>query len=229
MFFHHGDTDPPFDLVALLHTRQMENIKTVYHSHQDAFYSRHLVLTAQSTVETSLTHIFSTAYRALSSVMSLVPTTTSAETMISPNVPEKLLDRNSQLYHLLHPESPGIQNGYIEEAPEDANATIRTTSGSACAHSGPCSAGGRKKNKKKLWRISIEGDEEAAMKQIGRGMLTVITTPIALVGIAIYGTGLVIEGTGNILKGFGSLGRHAFVSPRLKRHRSSDSLHETHH
>ncbi|PPQ95814.1 hypothetical protein CVT26_015923 [Gymnopilus dilepis] len=73
---------------------------------------------------------------------------------------------------------------------------------------------------KKQQKMKYPGDKESAgenpFKQMGRGFLTILTTPVALVGAGLYGVGLMVEGTAVMLKGMGSLGLRVFVPPRKR-------------
>ncbi|PPQ68440.1 hypothetical protein CVT25_007833 [Psilocybe cyanescens] len=82
----------------------------------------------------------------------------------------------------------------------------------------------RKKRKGKFTRMMFPGaeDDDTPLKQVGRGVLTIILTPIAFAGMGIYAVGLIVEGSGTMLKGIGSIGRRAYVSPR-RRSRSETS------
>jgi len=73
------------------------------------------------------------------------------------------------------------------------------------------------KFKSRLAKMRFPGadtEKESPGRQITRGLLTILTTPIAFVGMGIYAIGILVEGTGTMLKGAGSLGRKAFVPPR---------------
>ncbi|KAF8970974.1 hypothetical protein BDZ97DRAFT_1914424 [Flammula alnicola] len=48
---------------------------------------------------------------------------------------------------------------------------------------------------------------ENPAKQMGRGLLLILGTPLAVAGMGVYACGLIAEGTGTILKGIGSLGK----------------------
>jgi len=64
--------------------------------------------------------------------------------------------------------------------------------------------------------LGADEEDESPGHQIGRGLLAVVTTPVALAGFGVYAAGLIVEGAGNILKGAGSLGKKAFVPPRRR-------------
>jgi len=59
-------------------------------------------------------------------------------------------------------------------------------------------------------RSSMFGD-------IGKGLLIILATPIALAGAAIFGTGAILYGTGSLIKGLGDLMTAGFVGRMAKR------------
>lgn len=52
---------------------------------------------------------------------------------------------------------------------------------------------------------SVKSDNPA--KQIGRGLLMIVVTPIAIAGMGLYAAGTIVEGSAMVLKGMGSVGR----------------------
>uniref|UniRef100_A0A8H7XU16 Uncharacterized protein n=1 Tax=Psilocybe cubensis TaxID=181762 RepID=A0A8H7XU16_PSICU len=83
----------------------------------------------------------------------------------------------------------------------------------------------QKRKIKQANKLAFPGadDDETPLRQIGRGLLTIVVTPIAFAGMGIYAIGLIIEGTGTTLKGIGSIGRRAYALPRRKRQSKSES------
>ncbi|KAF8178068.1 hypothetical protein BJ912DRAFT_984765 [Pholiota molesta] len=55
---------------------------------------------------------------------------------------------------------------------------------------------------------SVKSDNPA--KQIGRGLLIVVATPVAVAGMGLYAVGMMVEGTAMVLKGMGSVGKKPF-------------------
>ncbi len=55
---------------------------------------------------------------------------------------------------------------------------------------------------------------DSAVKDVGRGVMMVLTAPVALAGMGVYACGTILEGTGMILKGAGSIGRKPMDSVR---------------
>lgn len=49
--------------------------------------------------------------------------------------------------------------------------------------------------------------QDSDMKDIGHGIMLVVTAPIALAGMCVYACGTILEGTAKILKGAGAIGR----------------------
>ena len=55
---------------------------------------------------------------------------------------------------------------------------------------------------------------DSAVKDVGRGLMMVLSAPVAVAGVGIYACGSILEGTGMILKGAGSIGRKPMDSMR---------------
>lgn len=69
---------------------------------------------------------------------------------------------------------------------------------------------------RQAWRFNnllkeIPAEHKSVFRDMGKGCLYIIATPIAFVAVAIYACGKIIEGVGLILKGAGSLGGSIFI------------------
>ncbi|KJA15463.1 hypothetical protein HYPSUDRAFT_48395 [Hypholoma sublateritium FD-334 SS-4] len=60
---------------------------------------------------------------------------------------------------------------------------------------------------------SSEGRQNPLI-QVGRGVLMILATPLAIAGMGVYAAGMMLEGGAMILKGVGSVGRLPLASVR---------------
>lgn len=126
----------------------------------------------------------------------------------------KNLDQQVGIYHAA--TAKGDQHD-IDQATERITMAMRDAIES---HPDPNVRKEWKKKRGKLEKMKFLGDKDSMgenpFKQMSRGFLTILTTPIALVGAGLYGVGLMVEGSAAILKGMGSLGTRIFVPPRRR-------------
>ncbi|KAH9475497.1 hypothetical protein JR316_0012610 [Psilocybe cubensis] len=64
--------------------------------------------------------------------------------------------------------------------------------------------------------LRTEPEDRGALDNMRRGAVTIIITPIAFIGIALYSCGVIIEGVALLLKGFGALGGRMLARRRQR-------------
>jgi len=75
----------------------------------------------------------------------------------------------------------------------------------------------------RFWAFeNVRPENRDILEDFTRGLLILVTTPIAFAGMGIYACGLIIEGVALMMKGVGSLGGRVFVGRRRSTQQTAD-------
>lgn len=129
------------------------------------------------------------------------------------------LQKKIETYNAARESSSATQDGQADLA--DAVEELREALFEAGEAHPDRKIGDQWKDRARKLRVDADEDQDNALKAIGIGLLKIIGSPIALVGLVLYSAGEIVSGAGvaagniltgvgSVLKGIGKAGRNVF-------------------